>query len=88
MQSEPKTSEKRKQDWVNILIRYRWLIATIYVIFAFLLEVADHSHQGLTTLIQPLFLIKIFFLGLLVPAVFLFTCSFLHKKAIYSRPSR
>jgi signal transduction histidine kinase len=80
MQLRVNTSENKKPDWISILVRYRWAIAVVYIILVFFFEVAEQFRQDFLALQSPIFWIKIIFLELLVPAIFLVTTHILDKK--------
>jgi signal transduction histidine kinase len=83
MQFRENASEKKEPDWISILVRYRWAIAGVYVILILLFEYAENSRQGFINILNPILWIKLFFLVLLVPAVFLVTANLLDKKLSY-----
>ena len=81
MQLRENASKKKGPDWISILVRYRWAIAVVYVILVLLFEYIQYSHQGFITFFSPILWIKLFFLVLLLPVVFLITSNILNKKS-------
>lgn len=83
MQLRENASKKKGPDWISILVRYRWAIAVVYVILVLLFEYIQYSHQGFITFFSPILWIKLFFLVLLLPVVFLITSNILNKSLSY-----